>query len=226
MHIGENIIRLRKEKKMTQEELANLVFVSPKTVSSWEKERNLPNIETLILLADIFNTDINTILGLNLETSKDIQKAYKKKNQRKLILLIIILILNFLFFINVQESGISFIIGKYNYNNKIISLTDILAARQFMYSYNMYYILYIIIISVLYLFYKKKWKYPLIIISGLFLILCTGSILSSIVQTNYDFYDYFISNANNIIIFIINLLAFINGIKLFKQSRKIKSKVK
>lgn len=226
MHIGENIIRLRKEKKMTQEELANLVFVSPKTVSSWEKERNLPNIETLILLADIFDTDINTILGLNLETSKDIQKAYKKKNQRKLILLIIILILNFLFFINVQESGISFIIGKYNYNNKIISLTDILAARQFMYSYNVYYILYIVIISVLYLFYKKKWKYPLTIISGLFLILCTGSILSSIVQTNYDFYDYFISNANNIIIFIINLLAFINGIKLFKQSRKIKSKVK
>ncbi len=44
---------LRTEKKLTQEQLAEKLFVSRVTVSKWESGRGLPNIDSLKLLADI-----------------------------------------------------------------------------------------------------------------------------------------------------------------------------
>lgn len=61
--IGERIAKFRKNKRLTQTELAEKLLVSPKTVSKWEKGHGVPNIETLPMLAEFFNTTIDEILS-------------------------------------------------------------------------------------------------------------------------------------------------------------------
>ncbi|MFA7192569.1 MAG: helix-turn-helix transcriptional regulator [Bacilli bacterium] len=53
--IKENLIRLRKEKKWTQLELAEKINYSDKTISRWEKGDVTPDIETLEVLSKIYN---------------------------------------------------------------------------------------------------------------------------------------------------------------------------
>jgi transcriptional regulator with XRE-family HTH domain len=51
--LGSFISELRKEKRLTQRELAELLNVSDKTVSHWECDENSPDISTLPLLAGV-----------------------------------------------------------------------------------------------------------------------------------------------------------------------------
>ena len=87
MNVGKNIAKFRKEKNLTQEELAKSINVSPKTISSYENNRNLPTIETLLLLSQVLDVSIDEIVG---KTNKD-KNATKEKydKQRKNNLLII-----------------------------------------------------------------------------------------------------------------------------------------
>lgn len=61
--IGENIAALRKKKNMTQEALAAEIGVSAQAVSKWENGTNLPDIQLLPILADIFSVSIDTLYG-------------------------------------------------------------------------------------------------------------------------------------------------------------------
>ena len=70
---------LEREKNIIQEELAKNINVSPKTISSYENNRNLPIIETLILLSKELDVSINDILGINEENSKEIKNKYENK---------------------------------------------------------------------------------------------------------------------------------------------------
>lgn len=53
--IGKYIKFLRERNNLTQEELAKKVLVTRKAVSKWETGRRIPDIETLIILSDIFD---------------------------------------------------------------------------------------------------------------------------------------------------------------------------
>ena len=53
---------LRKEKKLTQEQLAEHFNVSNRTVSRWETGINMPDLSLLIEIADFYNVDIREIL--------------------------------------------------------------------------------------------------------------------------------------------------------------------
>ncbi len=57
------ILELRTKHGMSQEELANKVFVTRQAVSRWETGDTVPNTETLKLLSDTFDVSINTLLG-------------------------------------------------------------------------------------------------------------------------------------------------------------------
>lgn len=63
METKDIIYELRTKHKMTQDELAEKVFVTRQAVSRWEKGETIPNSETLKLLSNIFNVSINTLLG-------------------------------------------------------------------------------------------------------------------------------------------------------------------
>ena len=57
------ILDLRTKKGLSQEELADKVFVTRQAVSRWENGETIPNIETLKLLSKFFDVSINTLLG-------------------------------------------------------------------------------------------------------------------------------------------------------------------
>ncbi|MBQ3210018.1 MAG: methyltransferase domain-containing protein [Oscillospiraceae bacterium] len=61
--MGKNISRLRKEQKLTQENLARAVGVSAQAVSKWESGQSYPDIEVLPKLTDILETNIDSLLG-------------------------------------------------------------------------------------------------------------------------------------------------------------------
>lgn len=63
METKEVILDLRTKSGLSQEELANKVFVTRQAVSRWENGETIPNAETLKLLSKLFDVSINTLLG-------------------------------------------------------------------------------------------------------------------------------------------------------------------
>ena len=63
METKDIIYQLRTEKGLSQEELAEKVFVTRQAVSRWETGETVPNTETLKLLSALFDVSINTLLG-------------------------------------------------------------------------------------------------------------------------------------------------------------------
>lgn len=57
------ILELRTKKGLSQDELAEKVYVTRQAVSRWEKGETTPNTETLKLLSKLFDVSINTLLG-------------------------------------------------------------------------------------------------------------------------------------------------------------------
>jgi len=63
METKDIILELRTKKGLSQEELAEKVFVTRQAVSRWENGETTPNTETLKLLSKLFDVSINTLLG-------------------------------------------------------------------------------------------------------------------------------------------------------------------
>ena len=63
METRDVIFKLRTQKGMSQDELAEKVFVTRQAVSRWENGETTPNTETLKLLSKLFDVSINTLLG-------------------------------------------------------------------------------------------------------------------------------------------------------------------
>ena len=80
MTIGKRIKEERLAKKWTQEQLAVKLNVSRSTVSSWEVERNYPDLETIIAISDLFDQSLDQLLREDPEmiTKKD----RKVKNEK------------------------------------------------------------------------------------------------------------------------------------------------
>ena len=65
--VGELLYALRKERNMTQKEVADAMNISDKTVSKWERGLGLPDVSLLGELSEIFRVNIEKILSGNLE---------------------------------------------------------------------------------------------------------------------------------------------------------------
>ena len=78
---GEFIASLRKERGLTQSELATMIGVGDKSVSKWERGINVPDVLVLQSLAKIFNVSVNEILeGKRKEKiDPEIVKIYENK---------------------------------------------------------------------------------------------------------------------------------------------------
>lgn len=63
METKDIIYELRTRKGLSQEELAEKIFVTRQAVSRWENGETIPNIDTLKLLSRLFDVSINTLLG-------------------------------------------------------------------------------------------------------------------------------------------------------------------
>lgn len=75
LKIGENIKRLRRDKGITQEQLAELLNVSCAAVSKWESCNTYPDITMIFPLAHVFNVSIDDLMGYNAaRTEPEIKK--------------------------------------------------------------------------------------------------------------------------------------------------------
>lgn len=61
--LGETITTLRKQRGMTQQSLADALFVTRQTISKWEKNLSVPDADVLIRLADSLDTTVQALLG-------------------------------------------------------------------------------------------------------------------------------------------------------------------
>lgn len=61
-HFGQFLIQLRKEKELTQKQLAEKLYISDKAVSKWERGLSLPDISLLMPLSKIFDVKITELL--------------------------------------------------------------------------------------------------------------------------------------------------------------------
>ena len=63
METKDVILKLRTQNGLSQDELAERVFVTRQAVSRWETGETVPNTETLKLLSELFDVSVNTLLG-------------------------------------------------------------------------------------------------------------------------------------------------------------------
>ena len=80
--LGSNIMRLRKENDLTQEQLANGLGITYQAVSKWETGVSSPDISMLPLLADVFEVSIDELFGRESPAREEPRAAEKKEEER------------------------------------------------------------------------------------------------------------------------------------------------
>ena len=92
--IGKNIRKLRKERNLTQEELAELLNITSQAVSKWENETGMPDISQIIPLASIFGVSIDTLFGkTNLSEQNDVERIIEELHTKKQSLIFILMLI-------------------------------------------------------------------------------------------------------------------------------------
>lgn len=72
--IGKFISELRKEKNMTQEELAEKLDVTNKSISRWENGKTMPDLSLITVLAKEFNVEVSELLNGRRMTKEELEK--------------------------------------------------------------------------------------------------------------------------------------------------------
>lgn len=103
MNLGEKILKLRKDHKMSQDEFAEILNVTRQTVSNWENSKNYPDIETLIKISNSFHISLDILI----KNDKDMVIHLDKNIKNTKIFRWMVIIFISLFAI----MAISFIIG-------------------------------------------------------------------------------------------------------------------
>ena len=83
---GQRFLRLRKEKGLTQDQIAQRVNISPQAVSKWENDVSSPDISILSDLADILGVSLDTLLGKESSNEVTMLKEEDVKDLSKLVL--------------------------------------------------------------------------------------------------------------------------------------------
>jgi transcriptional regulator with XRE-family HTH domain len=71
MEIGKQIKKYRAEMELSQDELAERIFVSRQSVSNWENDKNYPDVKSLVLLSSLFGVSLDILIKGDLEKMKE-----------------------------------------------------------------------------------------------------------------------------------------------------------
>lgn len=78
LKIAENLKRLRKQKDLTQEELAGILGVSFQAISKWERDDGYPDITFLPTIANYFDVTVDELIGMDqIMTEKELSRTYR-----------------------------------------------------------------------------------------------------------------------------------------------------
>ncbi len=72
MELGKQIKKHRQEVQLSQEELADRVYVSRQTISNWENDKSYPDVNSLVLLSEIFQISLDNLIKGDIEVMKDV----------------------------------------------------------------------------------------------------------------------------------------------------------
>lgn len=80
MELGKRIKQYRSELNMNQDALAERMYVSRQTISNWENGKSYPDVHSLILLGEIFDVSLDTLIKGDVEIMKEIINEKDIKN--------------------------------------------------------------------------------------------------------------------------------------------------
>jgi transcriptional regulator with XRE-family HTH domain len=85
MELKEKLQALRKQKGLTQEELAAALYVSRTAISKWESGRGYPSIDSLRAIADFFSVSLDELLSGEAMLSVD-NRTYRIGDDQKIVI--------------------------------------------------------------------------------------------------------------------------------------------
>lgn len=93
MELGKQIKKYRNELSLSQDVLAEKIYVSRQTISNWENDKSYPDVNSLLLLSEVFQVSIDNLIKGDIEEMKEQIKAEDKKEFEKLSNIFAILML-------------------------------------------------------------------------------------------------------------------------------------
>ena len=72
MELNAQIKKYRTEMNLSQDELAEKIYVTRQTISNWETGKSYPDIHSLLLLSSLFNVSLDQLIKGDIETMKEI----------------------------------------------------------------------------------------------------------------------------------------------------------
>ena len=94
MELGKQIKKYRIEKEYSQEELANKIYVTRQSISNWENDKTYPDVNSLVLLSEIFQVSIDELIKGDLNKMKETIKKEEilKFNQYGMIFSVLLIV--------------------------------------------------------------------------------------------------------------------------------------
>ena len=97
MKLGENILKLRKQQGLSQEQLSEKINVTRQTISNWELGETSPNPEQLKLLSKVLKVSIDTLLDN--EIKEELMKKVSNTEQLASLIIKILKVLGIIFIV-------------------------------------------------------------------------------------------------------------------------------
>lgn len=82
MELGKHVKEHRARLGMSQEQLAEAIFVSRQTISNWETDRTYPDVQSLLLLSNLFEVSVDELIKGDVEEMKTVITAEAKRMNR------------------------------------------------------------------------------------------------------------------------------------------------
>ena len=95
MELGKKIKYYRNEKSLTQDNLAERIFVSRQTISNWENDKSYPDINSIILLSEVLEVSVDNLIKGDVEQMKiEINSEEVKKMKLYSLMMLILFLLS------------------------------------------------------------------------------------------------------------------------------------
>lgn len=81
MNLGNNLFNARKRSGLSQEDVAEKLGVNRQTISKWETDETLPNIQQAKRMVLLYNLSLDKLIGFDLDV-KELEEIIKKQAKR------------------------------------------------------------------------------------------------------------------------------------------------
>lgn len=78
MELGTQIRKYRNERTLSQEALAEKVYVSRQTVSNWENDKSYPDVNSLVLLSEVFEISLDQLIKVEEKAERNEERPVEQ----------------------------------------------------------------------------------------------------------------------------------------------------